>query len=320
MAAPRRMSRALTITFGDAFGGPHDTAGIDRLVGGNQDHGQNIMGAAQVGDVTGADGVGENALGRVGLDNRHMFHGGGVENQLRAALAKDRFEPRAVADVGHDSVAGQGWMVARDRLIDGVEIEFRIIHQAKFGGAKIGDLAHQFAANGPAGTGDQDTLAGDQALHGRAVEHHARPAEQILDIDRSNFDRIGRAGFEFGEFWQLGQEHAGGLGQIKQLLHGFAADLILGNHQAPRLVAAVLEVLDDRFQLGKTAENGHIVDAPADPRALFVNDTNDAVGGVVAARHGANKSLGGVACSDEENRHTRFVVFLKCPIDTAIAV
>ena len=105
------------------------------------------------------------------------------------ASANTDSSARLVADVGEHGLARQGRVTLGKRQIDLVEMEFRILDQGDLGRLEVGDLAHQLAADGAAGAGHHDALAGDERLHGRPVEHRLGPAEQVLDRDRSDLGR-----------------------------------------------------------------------------------------------------------------------------------
>ena len=97
-AAPIKVER-LAVELGQPLGRAHDAGRVDRLVGRHLHHRERAVAAGGVGDVAGADDVGEHALARVELDHRHVLERGGMEDELRPMPGEHLHHAVALADV-----------------------------------------------------------------------------------------------------------------------------------------------------------------------------------------------------------------------------
>jgi hypothetical protein len=102
---PSLTVKGLAVGLGDALGSAHDTGWIDRFVGRHHHHQRRPRLAACVSHVNGADNIGHDPLGDVGLDQGHVFQRRGVEDDVQRRFADESKDPVAVANVAKHSTA-----------------------------------------------------------------------------------------------------------------------------------------------------------------------------------------------------------------------
>ena len=295
--------QGLAITFRQPFTGPHDAGGIHGLVGGDLNHHFRLGFDAGVGHVARANDIGENALTGIGLHHRHVLERGGVKDQGRSLHGHNLVQPFAVAHVAYDGTAGQVGMVRGDLKINAVELEFTVIEQGDPGGPQSADLARQFAADGPTGTGNQYRLVLDQGLHGGAVENRLRASQKVLDGHRLDFQMFVHPALEVAEPGQAGQGQAEGVGLVEQSAHHRAIEVVLGDNQPLRCRAAFLEPRHHLFQVVHQAHHRHAVDLAAQPRRFIRQHTQSPVGGFRIAGEITQKQFRRVARAHQKHRN-----------------
>ena len=131
-------------------------------------------------------------------------------------------QPGAVADVAKDSATRKRGETLGQGGVNVVEAELGIIKERQMGRPVGGDLAHQFGADGAAGTGDHDPVARNQGRHGVAVEHSLGSAEHVLNGNGFDFHGTVAAGLELGQAGQAGQAGQGqalGVSGVEQAAH-----------------------------------------------------------------------------------------------------
>ena len=86
---------------GDALGEPHEAGRVDGFVGRDDDDPLGSGCYGRLADRQRAQDVGDKALVGIGLDQRHVLVGGGVEDDLRALAQEELAHAARVGDVGH---------------------------------------------------------------------------------------------------------------------------------------------------------------------------------------------------------------------------
>ena len=76
----------LAISLGKALGRAHDIGWVDGLIGGDQDHAGGVGSLCGIGNIAGADNIGQHGIIRVAFHQRYMFQGRCMENHFRRRI------------------------------------------------------------------------------------------------------------------------------------------------------------------------------------------------------------------------------------------
>ena len=168
----------------EALAGPHDVGGVDGLVGRDQHelgHAGPLAGPSQ---RVGTEDVVEERLGDVvGLHERDVLVGRGVEHDPRGIFSEEPLEPLGVLDVTDDGEEFDGQ--ALKLLLKLIECVFREVIADEQPRRIFDDLAAELGADRAAGPSDQHHLTIDQFLQAGLVEVHRVTPQQVLHVNRS---------------------------------------------------------------------------------------------------------------------------------------
>ena len=295
----------LAIAFGEALGRAHDRDRVDRLVGGNLHHRHDPRRPTGVGDVARADGVDRRRFIGVGLDQRHMFERRRVEHEVRSLGGEQGFEFVSFSHVAENGRAPEAGMAPGNFEIDGVERELGMIEQRQMGRREIGDLTGEFGPDGAAGAGDHDPPAGDQGLHGVAVEHRLGPAEEVLERHRPDLQAIGDVAPEIGKPRQARKRQPEPFGLLEKRAHGCPVKRVFGDDQPLRTGSLPGKPRDHAAKRRKVPHDVEAVDLAPDPGAFVVHQPDHPVTRARAGLHGTDEKLGPVAGADQQHRNSR---------------
>jgi hypothetical protein len=132
--------------------------------------------------VKGSPHVGLECLGRISLQQRQMLERGGMEDDLRPELLEDLPDPACIADVGQRRLVGVQQGPAVQGQLDRVQGGFVAIQHYQLGRPELVQLTAELGADGPAGAGHQDPLAGEAAGDRGDIGDHRPAAEQVSDL------------------------------------------------------------------------------------------------------------------------------------------
>ena len=168
---------------GHRLGGAHHRARVDRLVGRDQDEAPGAGDGCRLRDDPGGDRVVANRLERVGLHQRHVLVGGGVEDDVGLEALHHLEHPVALLAVGENRLDPGEVPLGGELAVDLEEVVLGVIEQDQQPRSDPGDLARELGADRAAGSGDQDdpvTQVGADAIE---LDHHGLAAEHVLDLD-----------------------------------------------------------------------------------------------------------------------------------------
>ncbi len=180
-ARVRPRIHVLAIHFGDPLGGAHDVRGIDRLVGGNQHEGPDTVPLGRFGQPHGAQHVVANRLANLGLQDRQVLVGRGMEDHVRLVLADYLLDGRRVTDVTQDGIEDQVPKIAPQLEVDAVQRVFTVVDHDQFYRVQAGNLTAQLGTDGAAAAGDHHALAGQSFTNGLPVQRNRLPAQEVID-------------------------------------------------------------------------------------------------------------------------------------------
>ncbi|MCY1548508.1 hypothetical protein D9M68_846260 [compost metagenome] len=104
-------------------------------------------------------------------------------------------------------------------LLDGIERKFARVDQDQAAGRETRQLPAQFAADGAAGAGHEDGLAGDHRLDVLVVDPDGFTAEQVFDVHRAHHVDRDAAAHQFAQARHGEQRGARARGDIHDSLH-----------------------------------------------------------------------------------------------------
>src|SRR5690625_4972086 len=170
----------LHIQFGYALGCAHDIAGIDRLVGGNENKGANAVAHGGVGQPPRANDVVAKRLAHLVLQHGQMLVGGGVKNDFGPRATEQGFNRGRIAHVTQHGFYHQVAEFRLELVIDAVQVVFTAVQHDQAGRVEVGNLPAQLGAYGPATAGDKNALACEARAHGFPVTRlPVRPAAVV---------------------------------------------------------------------------------------------------------------------------------------------
>src|SRR4029077_12413271 len=108
--------------------------------------------------------VGLDALLPVAFEDRHVFEGGGMKNQIRFRLADQREHSIAIADIGDAAIDHRCTRFSRKAFENGVQRRLRILNNQQPSGAKIDDSIANLGSDRTAAAGDNNRLAANEML------------------------------------------------------------------------------------------------------------------------------------------------------------
>jgi len=305
------------------LGGSHHIGGIDRLVGGDDDHLLGVMLPRTPQQCIGAKDVVGDRLLRVELLQRHMLVGRCMEDQLRPVGLDDPVELCLVlhiTDHRDDDLAPLLLPVVQcQREI----VELRLIDvQENQLARSIGEqLAADLGSNGAACPGDEDALVLHHLFDRALVDFDQRSAEEVGVVEAPQIQLLGSLLDlkERGDDFHLGARLIGGIDGGD---HPLLLDLGDGDDEDLRLLITqdLLKILDRAVDAGAqyvaTLEVGIVIDEADDvvgkltllvlayqrtaqlPRP--VDDGSGKVGGVLATAIGEQDAPGEAA---EHHQH-----------------
>ncbi len=192
--------------------------------------------------------------------------------------------------------------------VDRVERVFAVVEQDQPARHEGGDLAGELGADRAAGAGDQHPAPTDQPRHPLAVEHRLRAAQQIFERDR--LERVLRTvlgivevALKIGQLGQARQRDGQCLGPVEQPAHLVAGQVLRGDDQLLRALAAAVQALDHGFERIDRAQHRDAIDLAPDPRGGVGEDADHAVDGARVAHHLADEGVGPVLGADQQHRH-----------------
>ena len=300
LALPRPDIERLAVHLGSTLGGAHQAAGIDRLVGRDQHHRPGSRPRGGVGDLPGADDVGQQPLARIQLDHRHMLQRRRMEDQFRPVRLEHAFDAPGVAGIGDH----RGAPNVRHRLaeleVDLPEREFAVVDQDQQFGIQRGDLARELGTDAAAGAGHQHAPAAHQPGHAIAIQRHLRPVQQLLDRHRPQLDPRRR-----GQRGRVGRPAYRDAARIRRLDQGrevLAAKIRLGHHQRARRAAGGGQAVQHRAGIAYGAEDAVAAYAPAGLVGAERQQAEDAEGRGAVTADGAQEQVGRLVGADQQHR------------------
>ena len=178
-----------------------------------------------------------------------------MENKIRLAIGDQFKDSIAIADIGDASVNYRVARFDRQSLEDCVQCRFRILDDQQSSYAKIDDPIANFGADRPAAAGDHDRFATNKMFKAAIIDFHARPQQQILDIDRRQAQSLVAAA-------ERGHAAGGKAEAARQHEHGFRMQFRLKRarreNQATDADAFRPQANDDRFQICEETAHRHV--------------------------------------------------------------
>lgn len=242
----------------------HDARRVDDLVGRHLDHRERAVFLGGVGDIHGADDIGEYALARIHLDHRHMFQSRGVKDELRPVPLEYLLDPLTAADAAKIAPPRKFGEAFRERHVDCVEIVFRVVDQDDLRRFAGGNLGRQLASDRAAGSGDEHPAPANEATDRLPVERCLRPFQEIGQFDRAQLVGVVALGaLQLRHLRQArngdAQSFCGSQQAVGCLLakgrRGFGED------DVTRLLALLLQLCDYPLEVLNTAGDRHATQA-----------------------------------------------------------
>ena len=112
-----------------------------------------------------------------------MLEGGGVEDDVGAALGEDAPQAGGVADVGQHHVGRVEQGPAVHEKLGAVQRRLVPVEHDQLAGAEAGDLAAQLRADGASRAGDQHAAVGEVPGDRLDVGVHLGAAQQVGQLD-----------------------------------------------------------------------------------------------------------------------------------------
>ena len=191
LGAPGKIPvQRLAIHFCKALGGAEHGYRLDRLVGRDHHHGGGTGSGGGVGDVDGAEDVGLDPLAPVRFEQRHMLECSGMEHEIRPKIAHQAQDARAITHIGEAAFDPRTRRLGCQHFKDCVQRRLGILDHQEPRGAESDDAVADFRADRAAAAGDDDRLALHHRFEPLVVDLHARPQQEILDIDRGEAQRL----------------------------------------------------------------------------------------------------------------------------------
>ncbi len=231
-----------------------------------------------------------------------------VADDLGPLGGEDGVDLHAVAHIAQQRHPRQLREALAQFDVDRVERELAVVEQHQRGRRQRRDLARQLGADRAAGAGDQNAAAVDQPRHAGAVEHRLRAAQQVFERDRLQHVLgpmlgIVEPALEIGQPRQARQRDRQRVGPVEQPAHLVAGQVLRGDDQFLRTLAAAVEPRDDGLQRIDRAQYRDPVDFAADARGRVGENADDAVDRARVAHHLADKGVGAVLGADQQHRH-----------------
>ncbi len=225
------------------LGGPHDAGGAPRLVGRDQHELAHAVALGGLHQAERADHVVEHRLARVGLEQRDVLMGRGVEHQRRTEAPERRLDPGRVLDVGDDHVERQVGVVRGQIMLHVVHAVLGVIEQPQRRGREPGGLTRQLGADRAARAGDQHALPVEERAQGGRIEPHRAAPEQVLEAHVPQPRQRRAPGLGVGEPGQRLDPHPRRVAHARDLAHQRRGRIGGGDHHHldPELVQHLAE-------------------------------------------------------------------------------
>lgn len=149
--------------FGEALGGSHEGVRRDGLVGGDEDEAVGVVVGGGLGEAVRAEGVVDEGGEGVPLHEGDVLEGGGVKDELGAVVVEEVVQQGAVGDAAEN---GGVWDCSGQVAVDLVEAVLGGVEEDEVGGICGGDGVGKGGADGAAGSGEQNALAGQGCARG----------------------------------------------------------------------------------------------------------------------------------------------------------
>ena len=186
------LGEGVDVSLGQVLGGAHDARGVDRLVGGDEDEIADAEFRGQVGQALRAADVVLDRLADIGLHQRDVLVGGGVEDDLRLVFLEELPHSRLVGDAGDAGVERRGGVGGQELPLDLEDAVLAAADEHEFAGIEPHDLAADFRADAAAGAGDHDPPPFQELADHLCVQLDRGAAEQVADVDVADGDASGR--------------------------------------------------------------------------------------------------------------------------------
>ena len=166
---------------GHRLRGAHHGLRVDRLVGRDQDEALDLRGGRGLRRDPGRDRVVADRLERVGLHQRHVLVGGGVEDDARLEALHHLEHPVRLLAVGEHRL-DVGEVALLDHLaVDLEEVVLGVVEHHQQPRLDPGDLAAELGADRAAGAGDEDDAVAQVGADAVELAHDRVAAEHVLD-------------------------------------------------------------------------------------------------------------------------------------------
>ena len=121
---------------------------------------------------------------------RHMLERRGVEHDVGLEVRHQAEDALAIADIGKTAFDLRPRLLGGKRFQHRVQRGLGILDHQQPRRAEGDDAIADFRADRAAAAGDDDRLALDEIFQPPVIDLHARPQQQILDIDRREPQRF----------------------------------------------------------------------------------------------------------------------------------
>jgi hypothetical protein len=184
----------LDVHLGQPLGRTHDARRVHRLVGRDQDEAFGAAGQGGVGDRLGAEEVVGHRVRGVVLHQRHVL----VRRRVEDGVGPEaRQQASGLLGVDHVVEEGLALDVREAGAELAVDLEQRVLgslHEEDLRRVERGADADDLRADGSAGAGHEDLLAGDGPGDDAPVDAIGRAPDQRADVDADGAGRDGRGG------------------------------------------------------------------------------------------------------------------------------
>ncbi len=168
---------------GHRLRGAHHRLRVDRLVGGDQDEALDVGGGGGLGGDPGRDRVVAHSLERIGLHQRHVLVGGGVEDDARLEALHRLQHPVRLLAVGEHRLDVAEVALVDHLALDLEEVVLGVVEHHQQARPDAGDLAAELGADRAAGAGDEDDAVAQVGADAVELDHDRVAAEHVLDLD-----------------------------------------------------------------------------------------------------------------------------------------
>ena len=168
---------------GHRLRGAHHGLRVDRLVGGDQDEALDAGGGGGLGRDPRRDHVVANRLQRVGLHQRHVLVGGGVEDDARLEALHRLQHPVRLLAVGEHRLDAREVPLLDQLAVDLEEVVLGVVEHHQQPRADPGDLAAQLGADRAAGAGHEDDAVLQVGADAIQLDDDRIAPQHVLHLD-----------------------------------------------------------------------------------------------------------------------------------------